>query len=56
MGHIITTDEKYEARIEICKTCEYFNPVSSRCKICGCFMKIKARLDAAKCDKDKWKE
>ena len=51
-------DEKeysmYEKRIEICKSCEFFDKSFKRCKDCGCFLITKARLPGAKCPQGKW--
>ena len=41
-----------EKRIEICKKCKYYR--RGRCKICGCFMFIKAKFQASKCPKGYW--
>ncbi len=39
-------------RLEICKDCEHYS--KGRCKLCNCFMHIKARLAASKCRLNKW--
>lgn len=45
----------YEKRIAVCKSCDhYFKPTGS-CKMCGCFMKIKARISQMDCPKLYWK-
>ncbi len=41
-----------EERLEICKKCEHYS--IGRCKLCNCFMHIKARLAASKCRLNKW--
>ena len=46
--------EDYEKRIEICRACQDFDDSLCRCKVCGCLMKIKARLKSTKCPKNKW--
>ncbi len=43
-----------ESRLEICNTCEWFNPRMVKCKKCGCFMKLKSTLKQAKCPIGKW--
>ena len=50
-----TDDEKYEKRLEVCGGCESFEHSSSRCRECGCFMEIKAKMESAKCPLGKWK-
>lgn len=48
----LTTAEKAYARLEICKTCEFFK--DSRCLKCGCFMEKKAHVELATCPINKW--
>ncbi len=44
----------YQDRLAICKSCDfYFKPTGS-CKVCKCFMKIKARLAPLACPKKYW--
>ena len=47
--------ERYKQRLETCKRCESFNKTFSRCKKCGCLMKIKAWITKSKCPLNKWK-
>lgn len=42
------------ARFEICKSCEFFRPRTETCQKCGCFMKLKTRLERANCPIGKW--
>jgi hypothetical protein len=48
------TLELFNQRFEICKGCEFLTHHTSRCQKCGCFMKVKTRLEAAKCPLGKW--
>ena len=54
----VRTMSKYTDRINVCYPC----PQSERkilglfCKVCGCNMKLKARMDGEKCPLGKWKE
>lgn len=41
-------------RFEICKSCEWFRQSSQTCRKCGCFMKVKTRLENAFCPVGKW--
>ena len=43
-----------EARLAICKECEFFIHKTSQCKKCMCFMKLKARIQTVTCPIDKW--
>jgi hypothetical protein len=46
--------EKAFERLSICNSCpELFKPTWS-CKKCGCFMKVKARLESSECPIGKW--
>lgn len=46
--------EQIDYRLEICKTCVFYRPKTNQCKKCGCFMKLKTRLEHAKCPIGKW--
>ena len=48
----------YTDRINECYKCDKAEKklLSLHCKVCGCNMKIKARMKDAKCPLDKWKE
>jgi hypothetical protein len=43
-----------EDRIAICKACDQLRMPGWQCKICGCFMQLKARIPMAKCPLGKW--
>ena len=47
-------EELQQYRLEICRSCEFFRPRTETCKKCGCFMKLKTKLEAAKCPIGKW--
>lgn len=47
-------EELKEARLAICRTCEFFKPRTEQCSKCGCFMKLKTALENAKCPIGKW--
>ena len=46
--------EKKQYRLDICKTCEFFNENSYQCEQCGCFLEIKTFWASEKCPIDKW--
>jgi hypothetical protein len=52
----IASAEQQKERLDICGTCE--NYVDSRCKLCGCFMKLKVKAGNVRCPDDppKWIE
>ena len=50
----VVPESIYEKRISICKECEhYFNP-TMQCKICKCFMFMKAKVINTNCPINKW--
>ena len=53
-GALMATEEKAQSRMQICSTCTCFEVASARCKLCGCFMTTKVRLEASKCPANKW--
>lgn len=53
-GPIFTSEEKSNARLNICNECEFFAKETARCKKCGCFMKAKVKIEMAKCPIGKW--
>jgi len=48
------SEEEYNRRKAICKDCPFFVLAHERCSKCGCYMKAKASLQAAKCPENKW--
>lgn len=47
------SDAVRSERLEICKKCEYL-ALGSNCKLCGCFVHMKARYAGASCDINRW--
>lgn len=43
-----------QSRIDICKSCEYFNSKTTQCRHCGCFMSAKTKLKSGSCPIGKW--
>jgi uncharacterized paraquat-inducible protein A len=48
------SDEVYNKRMDICKSCEFFFKPTSQCKKCGCLMHLKSKLPHATCPIGKW--
>jgi len=46
---IFADDETFRRRIAICEKCDRFDPKLRQCKVCGCFMDVKAKFYAARC-------
>ena len=47
-------EETAKQRLDICWDCDRLIKVTTQCKECGCFMKLKTRLEHAKCPLNKW--
>jgi hypothetical protein len=41
-------------RLSICESCPELIKLTSQCKQCGCFMKLKTKLLKATCPLEKW--
>ena len=47
-------DEIQKERYDICQACPELIKLTSQCKKCGCFMKLKTTLKEAACPIGKW--
>ena len=54
MNKFFVPQEIYEDRMAICKGCSYYSSVLGNCKVCLCFMKVKARIAPMECPKKYW--
>lgn len=52
--NVLVTEDVYVNRMNICKACEFFRHVDSRCSKCGCFMEAKTRFVKTTCPVEKW--
>jgi recombinational DNA repair protein RecR len=50
----ITDVDKASKRISICNNCSNYLTATKQCKLCGCFVPIKARLKSAVCPNNLW--
>ena len=50
------SDELYQIRLGLCRTCDYARKRSNetKCSLCGCNMELKSKFSAVKCDAGKW--
>jgi hypothetical protein len=46
--------EEFDRRMAICDTCEFLKKPAKQCAKCGCFMKLKTKIDRAHCPIHKW--
>jgi hypothetical protein len=51
---LYSSDTEASRRLEICKSCPEFIKASSQCKLCGCLMVLKTKLEKAACPIGKW--
>jgi len=49
-----TSEEISSTRLSICEVCPRLLKATYQCKECGCFMKLKVKLQAAVCPLGKW--
>ena len=54
MNKFLVSDEVYKDRINICKGCDYYFRPTGSCKVCLCFMSIKARISLMECPQKYW--
>jgi len=54
MNKFFVSDEVYNDRISICKSCDYYFRPTGSCKVCLCFMSIKARISLMECPQKYW--
>ena len=48
------TVEEAERRYSICLGCPELLKVTKQCKQCGCFMKLKVKIEGSSCPLEKW--
>tara|TARA_B100001250_G_C19800602_1_gene790868 strand:+ start:1045 stop:1419 length:375 start_codon:yes stop_codon:yes gene_type:complete len=56
-GQALVPDDVQQERLDICKTCEFFNKSKGKCNQCGCYMDLKTWLASVECplgDHKKW--
>jgi len=53
---LMASDDIFQERMNICINCDKHDPGPNRCKECGCFLDVKARLMLDSCPLNKWTE
>lgn len=46
--------ETAESRLEICRACPSYKPLTHRCDECGCVMNLKVKIPDAECPLGHW--
>jgi hypothetical protein len=50
----LSSESLQEERYSICKACPEFIGLTTQCRKCGCFMKLKTKISLASCPLEKW--
>lgn len=51
---VAAKEDLVKQRLEVCKQCPEFTKLSRQCKLCGCFMDLKAKILEAECPQNLW--
>lgn len=51
---LAASEQEAKRRYEICNDCERLFRPTATCKECGCFMKVKTKVQKASCPIGKW--
>ena len=54
MTNFFVKNQIYEERIALCRECVYYFKPTGTCKVCLCFMKVKARIGVMECPQKYW--
>ena len=54
MNKFFVPNDIYEDRMAICKECVYYSKLLGQCKVCLCFVKLKARIGPMSCPQKFW--
>ncbi len=55
-GALIVSAEVQAQRLEICKSCEWYDDTQTKCKHCGCYLPAKVSFALDSCPVKKWTE
>lgn len=51
---LMVSEEIASQRLEVCKTCEYYDAEQNRCRHCGCLLEHKVKWALDGCPIEKW--
>lgn len=51
---LVVSEEIRDQRMNVCKSCEYYDSRQVRCRHCGCFLETKIRFAIDSCPLQKW--
>jgi len=55
MSNFFVDEETFAYRLGICRECPEYFKFTGNCKVCGCFMRVKASIGTLKCPLNKWR-
>ena len=53
-GALFVSDKIKNERMEICKSCEFYDEKENKCIECGCLLEYKTQFALDSCPKQKW--
>ena len=53
-GEVFVSKNIQNERLNICKSCDWYDTAEFRCKHCGCYMEQKVKFAASSCPIFKW--
>ena len=54
MNSFLVGKDIYKDRLDTCRGCKDYFKHTGSCKVCGCFMRIKASISVMECPKQYW--
>ena len=51
---LFVSDEVYEERVSICRSCDRYDELHNSCNNCGCYIPAKAKVILDSCPLEKW--
>ena len=56
MNNFFVQPKIKKARLDVCRSCDWYFSPTGTCRKCGCFMTIKASIGVMSCPINKWKK
>ena len=51
---VLVAETVSKLRMEECERCDYYDKKQTRCRKCGCYMKVKVKFNNTQCPIGKW--
>lgn len=52
--HLLEDEVVFRERLSVCYQCEYYDTKKNKCNLCGCNLKMKAKIHLFHCPIKKW--